>query len=151
MASHLFSTKPSSDPMLAYCELDHWTNFSAIQSKYTTFVSRKCLWKYHLQNGYFVSAFCLSPWSRHQMETFSALLAICAGNSPVTGEFPTQRPVTWSFGVFFDLCLNKQLIKQWWGWWFETPSHPLWRHCNAQQSWYWPSFPHNILVFAPES
>ena len=36
------------------------------------------------------------------METFSALLAICAGNSPVTGEFPAQRPVTRSFDVFFD-------------------------------------------------
>ena len=43
------------------------------------------------------------PWWRHQMETFSALLAICAGNSPVPGEFPTQRPVTQSFDVFFDL------------------------------------------------
>ena len=40
------------------------------------------------------------------METFSALLAICAGNSPVTGEFPAQRPVTQSFDVFFDLHLN---------------------------------------------
>ena len=37
------------------------------------------------------------------------------------GEFPKQRPVTWSFGVFFDLRLNKQLSKQPWGWWFETP------------------------------
>ena len=36
--------------------------------------------------------------------------------SPVTGEFPAQRPVTWSFDVFFDLHLNKQLSKQWWGW-----------------------------------
>ena len=43
------------------------------------------------------------------METFSALPAICAGNSPVTGEFPAQRPVTRSFDVFFDLRLNKQL------------------------------------------
>ena len=33
------------------------------------------------------------------METFSALLAICAGNSSVTGEFPAQRPVTQSFDV----------------------------------------------------
>ena len=39
------------------------------------------------------------------METFSALLAICAGNSPVPGEFPAQRPVTRSFDVFFDLRL----------------------------------------------
>ena len=37
------------------------------------------------------------------METFSALLAICAENSPVTGEFPSQRPVTRSFDLFFDL------------------------------------------------
>ena len=43
------------------------------------------------------------------METFSALLAICAGNSPVNGEFPTQKPVMQSFDVFFDLRLNKQL------------------------------------------
>ena len=46
------------------------------------------------------------------METFSALLAICAGNSPVTGEFPAQRPVTLSFDVFFDLRPNKRLSKQ---------------------------------------
>ena len=65
------------------------------------------------------------------METFSALLAICAGNSPVPGEFPTQKPVTRSFNVFFDLGLNKRLSKQWWGWWFETPSSSLWRHCNV--------------------
>ena len=45
-------------------------------------------------------------WWRHQMETFSALLAICAGNSPVTDELPSQRPVTRSFDVFLDLCLN---------------------------------------------
>ena len=43
------------------------------------------------------------------METFSALLALCAGNSPVPAEFPSQRPVTRSFDVFFDLRLNKRL------------------------------------------
>ena len=65
------------------------------------------------------------------METFSALLAICAGNSPVTGEFPAQRPVTRSFDVFYDLRLNKRLSRQSWGWWAETLSRPLWRHCNG--------------------
>ena len=65
------------------------------------------------------------------METFAALLAICAGNSPVTGEFPTQKPVTRSFDVFFDLRLNKRLSKQLRGWWFETLSRPLWRHRNG--------------------
>ena len=65
------------------------------------------------------------------MEEFSALLAICAGNSPVTGEFPAQRPVTRSFDVFFDVRLKKRLSKESWGWWSETPSLPLWRHSNA--------------------
>ena len=76
-----------------------------------------------------------TSWWRHQMETIFGLLAICAGNSPVTGEFPAQRPVTRSFGVFFDLHLNKRLSKQSWGWWFETPSRPLWRHCNDGVCW----------------
>ena len=49
-----------------------------------------------------------APWWRHQMKTFSALLTIC-GKSPVTGEFPAQRPMTRSFDVFFDLRLNKRL------------------------------------------
>ena len=43
-------------------------------------------------------------WWRHQIESFAAFLAICAGNSSVTGEFPTHRPVTRSFGVFFLLA-----------------------------------------------
>ena len=47
------------------------------------------------------------------------------------GEFPTQRPVTRSFDVFFDLRLNKRLSKQPWGWWFETRSWSLWRQCNV--------------------
>ena len=47
------------------------------------------------------------------------------------GEFPTRRPVTRSFGVFFDLRLNKRLNKQPWGWWFDTLSWSLWRHCNG--------------------
>ena len=72
-------------------------------------------------------------WWRHQMETFSALLAICAGNSPIPSEFPAQRPVTQSYDVFFDLGLNKRLSKQLWGWWFETPLCPLWRHCNVER------------------
>ena len=53
------------------------------------------------------------------------LLALCAGNSLVTGEFPSQRPVTRSFDVSFDVSLNKPLSKQSWGWWFETLSRPF--------------------------
>ena len=46
------------------------------------------------------------------METFSALLALCAGYSPVTGEFPQQSPVAHDFDVFFDLRLNKRLNRE---------------------------------------
>ena len=63
-------------------------------------------------------------WWRHQMETFSALLALCVGNSLVTGEFPSQRPVTRRFYVFFDLRLNKRLSKR-------SGRRWLWRQCNG--------------------
>ena len=68
-------------------------------------------------------------WWHHQMEIFSALLGLCDGNPQVTGEFPSQRPVTRSFD-FFDMHLNKRLSKQSICRWFETPSCSLWRHCN---------------------
>ena len=69
------------------------------------------------------------PWWRHYMEIFSALLALCEGNPPVIGGFPSQRPVIQSFGVLFDLRTVEQTI--------EKPVicdailHSLWRHCNA--------------------
>ena len=78
----------------------------------------------------------LNTWNHDdviKMEAFSALMAICAGNSPTSGEFPTQRPVTRSFDVFFYLCLNKRVRKQSWGWWFAALSRPLWRHCNVKE------------------
>ena len=67
-------------------------------------------WLYHMDWCDFVT-YVLEDWFTSQMETFSALLAICAGNSPVSGEFPTQRPVTRSFDVLF-VCPNKQLSIQ---------------------------------------
>ena len=86
------------------------------------------------------------------METFSALLIICAGKSPVTGEFPSERLVTRSFDVFFDLRLNKRLSKHSWRWWFETPSRSLWRHCNGpglsfgQRTWLLRSSAQNLIL-----
>ena len=75
-----------------------------------------------------------TTWLHHQMETFSALLALCEGNPLVTGGFLSQRPVMWSFDVFFELCLNKRLSKQSRNRWFETPSRSLCRHCNGYPS-----------------
>ena len=94
------------------------------------------LWGHHEDRRKYVtpshhSGVRAHPWWHHRMGTFPALLALCAGNSPVTGEFPAQRSVTWSFDIFFDLRLNKRLRKQSWGWRFETPLRSSWRHCNA--------------------
>ena len=81
-------------------------------------------------------------WWRHQMETFSALLVFCGGNSPVTGEFPAQKPVMRSFDVFFDLSPNK-------GWTNHRDAGDLRRHrahydaivlkidLRKYQQWYW--------------
>ena len=58
-------------------------------------------------------------------------------NWPVTGEFPSQRPVTRSFDVFFDQRLKKRLSKQSWDWWLKTPPRSLWRHCNVWSERRW--------------
>ena len=79
------------------------------------------------------------------MKTFSSLLPIGAGNSPVTGEFPPQRPVTRSFDIFFDIRLNKRLSKQSWGWWFETPSRPVWRQCNGDHHHHY-QLHHSVII-----
>ena len=78
-------------------------------------------------------------WGRHQMETFSALLALCAGNPPVIDGFPHKGQWRKAFDVFF--------ICAWTNGWANTraPSRSLWRHCN-EFSWnevgvvnyYWP-------------
>ena len=85
-------------------------------------------------------------WWRHQMETFFALLAICAGNPPVPGEFPTQMPVTRCIDVYFDMRPNKRLSKQSWGWWIETPSRPLWRHRNVLFCYVNMDHPHSSVL-----
>ena len=77
--------------------------------------------------------------------------SVTAGNSPITGEFPSHRPVTRSFGVFFDLRLNKRLSKQSRRRWFETPSRLLWRQCNVMPNYrnsdQWSGQPWDLSAF----
>ena len=73
----------------------------------------------------------IKSWWRHQTETLSALLVLREGNPSVTGGFPSQRPVTRTFDVFFGVHPDKRLRKQTRCWWFETPWRSLWRHCNV--------------------
>ena len=64
----------------------------------------------------------ITPWWRHERETYSVLLALCMGNSPVTGEFPSQRPVTRTL-MFSFICawIN--------GWANNREAGDLRRHC----------------------
>ena len=91
------------------------------------------------------------PWWRHQMEKFSAWLAICAGNSSIPGEFSAHKPVMRSFGVFFDLHPNKWSGEKWWGGRFKTSSGPLWRHRYALKYAFdeYLGAPHLSLVLRP--
>ena len=98
---------------------------------YISLSSKKTSTCYYLrEDNIFLHMSYFLSWL-HEMETFSALLALCEGNSPVTGEIPWRRPVTQSFDVFFVLRLNKRLRKQSRRRGFETQSRPLWRHCNV--------------------
>ena len=80
-----------------------------------------------------------APAPVNMMTSSNGLIFRVTGH--LCGEFTsrwwilTQRPVTRGFDAFFDLRLNKWLKKQWLGWWFETPSYSLWRHCNEKQLW----------------
>ena len=67
-------------------------------------------------------------WPRDWHDVIFRVLALCEGNPPVAGVFPSQRPVTRSIGVFFDVRLNKRLSKQSGSRWFETSWCSIWRH-----------------------
>ena len=127
---------------------DHFAEQLFWRGKNTFIITKRLLNKV-IRYGVAVAGLCLFwplTWWRHQMETFSTLLVLCAGNSPVTGEFASQRQVTWSFHVFFYMRLNTRLSKQPSGWWLETPPCSLWRHCQGCaagcRGWWW-STPRN--------
>ena len=132
------------DDVTMYFQEPHWKPMGLPQiSRVTWQVLQSGCW---LRNNtcFFQSLFGFHSW-------FSAFLAFSAGNSPVPGEFPPQRPVTRSFDVFFGLCRNKQLSKQSRRWWFEMPSRTLWRHCNLIPTtflpWLWARAISNRLNF----
>ena len=106
------------------CLATYGTSHASILGAYDLSCYQECL-------IYSFEELSLKTWWRHQIKAFSVLLALCAGNWLVAGEFPSQRPVTWSFDVFFYLCLNKPLSKQSTRRWFEMPSRSLWCHCNV--------------------
>ena len=100
----------------------------------------KTQWKLDTNNNFHIMVALdrdqiICTWWRHQMETFSPLLAICAGihRSPVNSPHKGQ----WRRALMFSLIcawMINGLSEQSWSWWFETPSRPLWRHYNETAS-----------------
>ena len=70
-----------------------------------------------------------NAWWRHEMETFSTLLAFMwrIHRSPVN-SCTKASDVELRYFLWFA---NKRLSKQSWSWWFETPPRPLWRHMKS--------------------
>ena len=97
---------------------------------YLSYSRRLFLWTYSLTDTY---AYCSVMFWCFMMTSSNGnvfrVISPLYGEFTGTSEVPSQRPVTRSFDVFFDL--NKQLSKPWWGWWFETPWRSLWRHYNV--------------------
>ena len=99
----------------------------------TTVMPVKMLLFYWLLNAHTGWPASLGMMTSSNGNIFLVTGPLC-GEFTSPGDFPAQRPVTRGFDVFFDLRPNKRLSKQWLGWWSETPSSPLWRHCNGQLS-----------------
>ena len=69
----------------------------------------------------------MTPWNGNIFRVAGHLCGELTGHWWI----PHTKASDGDFDVFFDLRLNELLSKQSWGWWFETPSHPLWRHSNV--------------------
>ena len=54
---------------------------------------------------------------------------------PFVRRVPHTKTSDAELWCFLWSGLNKRWSKQSWGWWFETPSRPLWRHCNVLHCW----------------
>ena len=112
-----------------------WTNLSEIIIATYIFSFKKVHFKLSSGNWrpFFSRAQCVMMTSSNG-NIFRVTGPLC-GEFTGPGVFPTQRPVTRSFDVFFDLRLNKRLSKHSWGWWFETLPWSLWRHHNVTCRW----------------
>ena len=104
------------------------------------------IWKSGYLRDMIINLKYLSLYGIQHLQCFQCMITSSNGNifrvtGPLCGEFtgpgefPTQRPVTRSFDVYFDLRPNKRLCKQSWGWWFQTLLCPLWRHSIGIGYW----------------
>ena len=104
-----------------------------------TFDSRKCIWKCLQSSSQVI--FCRSQCVTSFMMTLSNENIFCVTGhlcEEFTGPrwIPRTKASDAELWCFLYLRLNKQLSKQSWGWWFEMPSFPLWRHCYVEAEWW---------------
>ena len=135
-----YTSNLRTDPWQQYEALSPWDDKPVSNLKSTGWRSPNLPYSYNECDGH---GFCdddVIKWKR-----FPHYCPFVPGNSPVTCEIPSQRPVTRSFGAFFDLRLNIRLSKQSRRWWFGIPSRSIWRHCNAQGD-----SSDNVITVSPE-
>ena len=141
-----------------YCQC--WNRFSSnyfrICNDISCFKERDCFPvliynnRWHLYIDLYRCIFAAS-WRRHQIETFSTLLTLCAGNSPVTLNSPHKGQRGGALEFSLICALNKRLSRQSWGCSFETPPCSSWRHCDVTHSTYghvcilWYIFPNDCI------
>ena len=130
----VISVRPRYD---VWSDIHSVNTYTSMRFKLKTFPSTDKTAALHISSRSFLKSVSVNvekpiwSWWR-QMETFFLLLALCEGNPPFTGGFPSQRPVTPNFDIFCDLGLNKRLRKQSRSRWFDTLSCSLWRHRDVE-------------------
>ena len=78
------------------------------------------------------------PWTNFSLTMMTSSNGnIFRVTGPLCGEFTGHRwiPRTKASDaelLWFLWSAHEKTVelKKWWGWWFETPSRPLWRRCN---------------------
>ena len=135
----IISTHTSIYNTLDFVGKNHENNMTNFESNYWEVLSwvlyKTRLWTrdhsklFGITNSSLWAVIWLTSSSRTMNKTIYEIYVMTSSNGNIfrvnghlcgPGEFPTQRPVTRSFDVFFDLRLNKRLSKQSWRWWFET-------------------------------
>ena len=133
MACCLVGTKPLSEPMMEYCQLDPWEQTSVeFQSKFIHFHSRKFIWESCLENGghFLQSSMCwLNYKLKIDLQAFRALIWQSGLNHTSNADYPTIR---YEATCWHTVTSSGTWVHSWLGWnlplasivshWWTTPS-----------------------------
>ena len=156
MDCRMFGTKPLSVQKLVYLilmDIFQWhlklnTKFFIHAHRFKNIV---CETLYMLFRHEYVKQESAKSWWRHQMKLFRRVTGLLCREFTDHWWFPSQRPVTRSFDVFFDLRLNQQFSKQWRRLWSETSLRLSWRHCNVTRLFSWITMTYTHVTLEPNA